>query len=76
VIALVPVLAALITGMFFGWLLTQIYVHAAISRSQERMQRIVRYWQAEAIGRGAELGQLADGPLSDSGQSYLGPHGG
>jgi len=40
--------AALISGLLLGCLLTQSYASSAISRSQERMQRKIRYWQAEA----------------------------
>jgi type II secretory pathway component PulJ len=39
--------ASLIAGLLAGWWLTLIAATAAISRSQERMQRKVRYWQAE-----------------------------
>jgi hypothetical protein len=39
--------AALVTGLFAGCLLMVTYTAAAISRSQQRMQRRVRYWQAE-----------------------------
>jgi hypothetical protein len=44
---MLPLAAALVTGMFVGWVLTLVYANAAISRAQERMQRKVRYWQAE-----------------------------
>jgi len=40
--------AALISGLLLGGLLTRSYASSAISRSQERMQRKIRYWQAEA----------------------------
>jgi hypothetical protein len=50
--------AALLSGLFLGWLLTQSYTSSAISRSQERMQRKVRYWQAEAA-RAREAADLA-----------------
>jgi hypothetical protein len=36
-------------GFCLGWLLRAVFVMAAISRQQERMQRVVRYWQSEAI---------------------------
>jgi len=37
-----------ITGMAVGWVLALITASAAMSHSQQRMQRKVRYWQAEA----------------------------
>ena len=39
--------ASFITGGVVGWLLAMIAASAAMSFSQERMQRKVRYWQAE-----------------------------
>jgi hypothetical protein len=39
--------ASFITGAAVGWLLAMIAASAAMSFSQERMQRKVRYWQAE-----------------------------
>jgi hypothetical protein len=39
--------ASLIVGLLAGWWLTMLAATAAISRSQERMQEKVRYWQAE-----------------------------
>ncbi len=41
-------LASLVTGLAMGWLIRATLVMAQISRSQERMQRKVRYWQSEA----------------------------
>jgi predicted benzoate:H+ symporter BenE len=47
--------ASLISGLLAGWWLTMTATTAAISRSQERMQEKVRYWQAEAArARGGE----------------------
>jgi hypothetical protein len=40
--------ASFITGAVVGWLLAMITASVAMSSSQERMQRKVRYWQAEA----------------------------
>jgi hypothetical protein len=40
--------AALLTGLFLGVALAAAYVASARSRFQERMQRKVLYWQAEA----------------------------
>jgi hypothetical protein len=39
--------AALVIGLFLGWLLTAVVSLAAISRAQERMQRKADYWQGE-----------------------------
>jgi predicted benzoate:H+ symporter BenE len=39
--------ASLIAGLLGGWWLTMVAATAAISHSQERMQRKVRHWQAE-----------------------------
>lgn len=38
---------SLATGIFVGWVLAMFMASAAMSYSQERMQRKVRYWQAE-----------------------------
>jgi len=46
VIAAIAV-ASFVTAAAVGWLLTMIAASAAMSFSQERMQRKVRYWQAE-----------------------------
>jgi uncharacterized membrane protein YciS (DUF1049 family) len=59
VTAILPMTAAFIAGLFIGWLLTAVFAVAAISRSQERMQRKVRYWQAETAGARAEAERLA-----------------
>jgi type II secretory pathway component PulJ len=40
--------AAIVTGLVVGWWVTLNVALAAMSRSQARMQRKVRYWQAEA----------------------------
>ena len=42
-------IACFVTGLITGWLIRTIAVMAAISRSQERMEDKVRYWQSEAI---------------------------
>jgi outer membrane lipoprotein SlyB len=55
--------AALISGLLLGCLLTHSYASSAISRSQERMQRKIRYWQAEAARAREAAGQAAR-PLS------------
>ena len=40
--------AAIVTGLVVGWWVTLTVALAAMSRSQARMQRKVRYWQVEA----------------------------
>jgi hypothetical protein len=52
-------MAAFLMGLFLGWVLTAVYAVAAISRSQERMQRKVRYWQAETASARMEAERLA-----------------
>ena len=39
--------AAVITGAFAGWVIALIIVSAQMSYTQQRMQRKVRYWQAQ-----------------------------
>ncbi len=58
-IVMLPIAAGFVIGLFLGWLLTKTYAVAAISRSQERMQRKVRYWQAEAARFRHEAARLA-----------------
>jgi hypothetical protein len=41
-------MACLVIGFLVGWLLRSVFVVTEISRSQERMQRKVHYWQCEA----------------------------
>lgn len=45
--AVLAMVAAAAIGGLLGFALTATYAAAAISRSQERMERKVRYWQAE-----------------------------
>lgn len=52
------VVAALATGLFTGWLVATTCAQAKISRSQERMQRLVRHWQATAESSSAEVAYL------------------
>jgi uncharacterized membrane protein YciS (DUF1049 family) len=59
VTAIWPMTAAFIMGLFIGWVLTAVFAVAAISRSQERMQRKVRYWQAETARARMEAERLA-----------------
>jgi hypothetical protein len=51
---------ALGTGIVAGWLLTITTAASAISRSQARMERKVRYWQAEAYRAQALAGQIPE----------------
>jgi hypothetical protein len=51
--------AALATGLFLGCVAAAAFAAAARSRSQERMQRKVLYWQAEAARARADAEQLA-----------------
>ena len=41
--------ACFVTGIIGGWLLRSVMVMAEISRSEERMQKKVQYWQSEAV---------------------------
>jgi uncharacterized membrane protein YciS (DUF1049 family) len=59
VTVVLPMTAAFIIGLVIGWLLTAIYAVAAVSRAQERMERKVRYWQAETASARMEAGRLA-----------------
>jgi hypothetical protein len=45
--ALATMAAALLIGLFLGFVLTATYVASTRSHFQERMQRKVLYWQAE-----------------------------
>jgi hypothetical protein len=56
-VIVVWIVAALVTGLVLGWALTATFALAKISRSQERMQRRVRYWQAETALAREELKQ-------------------
>jgi len=59
VIAVLTVLAGVAAGLLLGACLSTAVTFAMISRSQERMQRKVSYWQAEAARAQAEADQLA-----------------
>jgi Flp pilus assembly protein TadB len=52
-------MAFLVTGAVAGWVLRSAFVMAEISRSQERMQRKVRYWQCETARARSIAAQLA-----------------
>jgi outer membrane lipoprotein SlyB len=55
----IVVVAAVIMGLFLGWCVTTVITLALVSRSQERMQRKVRYWQAETARAQAEADRLS-----------------
>ena len=56
---MLPLAAGFVVGLFLGWLLTTTVALAAISRSQQRMQRKVRWWQARAVSAQMEAERLA-----------------
>jgi hypothetical protein len=58
------VVAGIIVGLFLGWCVTMVITLAVVSRSQERMQRKVRYWQAETARAQAQADRLADAAAS------------
>ena len=45
---LLIIIASVVTGVIVGWWLTMVIATAAMSRSQEHMEKRVRYWQAQA----------------------------
>jgi hypothetical protein len=57
--ALLPMAGAVMIGLLVGWILTAAYAVAAMSRSQERMQRKVRYWQAQTASAREDAEHLA-----------------
>jgi hypothetical protein len=52
--AVVIAVVSFLSGTLGGWWLTMVVVTASISFSQERMERKVRYWQAETARAQAE----------------------
>ena len=55
----IPMIAgAIVTGLVLGWWITVTVAAAAMSRSQARMQRKIRYWQGEASRAQAQAEQL------------------
>ena len=52
--------AGIVIGLLVGWLLLTIFALAAISRAQERMQRKVRYWQAQTAHARSEAERLTE----------------
>ena len=55
----IVVVAGVIMGLFLGWCVTMVITLALVSHSQERMQRKVRYWQAQTARAQAEADRLA-----------------
>jgi hypothetical protein len=55
----IVVVAGVIMGLFLGWCVTMVITLSMVSRSQERMQRKVRYWQAETVKAQAEADRQA-----------------
>src|ERR1700727_104069 len=43
------VTACFVTGLITGWFLRTVFVMAEISRSQQRMQNKIHYWQSETL---------------------------
>ena len=52
--AVVIAVVSFLSGTLGGWWLTMVVVTASISFSQQRMERKVRYWQAETARARAE----------------------
>ncbi len=61
--------AAIVTGLVLGWWITVTVAAAAMSRSQARMQRKIRYWQVEASRAQAQAEQLTRAAL----EQLIGP---
>ncbi len=57
-IVIITVLAGVAAGLLLGSCLSAAITFAMISRSQERMQRTVNYWQAETARAQAEADRL------------------
>jgi uncharacterized oligopeptide transporter (OPT) family protein len=60
----IVVVAGVIMGLFLGWCVTMVITLSMVSRSQERMQQKVRYWQAETARAQAEADRLAGATAS------------
>jgi hypothetical protein len=65
---LVIAVVSFLSGTLGGWWLTMVIVTASISFSQERMERKVRYWQAETARAEAEAERLARTVIASSQQ--------
>jgi hypothetical protein len=75
--ALLPMAAALVIGLFLGWLVSAVVSLAAMSRSQERMQRKVDFWHDQLVLAQREIDRLArlldgrdDGPNAAPGRGW------
>lgn len=64
--AAVIVVVSFLSGTIGGWWLTMLLVTASISFSQERMERKVRYWQAETARAEEEAERLAHAAVTSS----------
>jgi hypothetical protein len=64
--AVVIAVVSFLSGTIGGWWLTMVVVTASISFSQERMERKVRYWQAETARAEAEAERLARTVIASS----------
>jgi hypothetical protein len=60
---LLIIIASSITGIAVGWGLTLVVASRAMSRSQEHMEKKVRYWQARA-GQPRGAGQAGREPTT------------
>ena len=55
----VTAVISVIMGIAVGWYISSVMTSAAVSHSQERMQRKVRYWLAETARARATADELA-----------------
>ena len=60
----IVVVASTIMGLFLGWCVTMVVTLSMVSRSQERMQQKVRYWQDETARAQTEADWLAGAAAS------------
>jgi hypothetical protein len=67
--AVVIAAVSFLSGTLGGWWLTMVVATASISFSQERMERKVRYWQAETARAEAEAERLARAVIASSGKT-------
>jgi hypothetical protein len=64
--AVVIGVVSFLSGTIGGWWLTMLAVTASISFSQERMERKVRYWQAETARAEQEAERLGRAVIASS----------
>jgi hypothetical protein len=69
------VVAGILTGVFVGGCLVMAAAFAVMSRSQERMQRKVRYWQAETTRVRAGAQAIAEAAAQTPAQTAAGASG-